>query len=103
MSKKTPVQTIKELVQYLPEKDIKFANKFIDKRDFESLSDLVKSDIYKIERDINSIPEELEDEKIVKQKVLNQLENLKSEVDSYLMLLGYTEDELYNNDDYEYI
>lgn len=103
MSKKTPVQTIKELVQYLPEKDIKFANKFIDKRDFESLSDLVKSDIYKIERDINSIPEEFEDERLVKQKVLSQLENLKSEVDSYLMLLGYTEDELYNNDDYDYI
>lgn len=103
MSKKTPVQTIKELVHYLPEKDIKFANKFIDKRDFESLSDLVKSDIYKIERDINSIPEEFEDERLAKQKVLSQLENLKSEVDSYLMLLGYTEDELYNNDDYDYI
>ncbi len=50
----TPVQKMKELVKFLPKKDIKYANTFIEVRDFESLKDLVWSDLYKIDKNLDS-------------------------------------------------
>lgn len=43
--KKSPVMLMKEKLQYLPERDIKFAEDFINNRNFEALQDLVNSDI----------------------------------------------------------
>ena len=40
----TLLQKIKENSKFLPKKDIKFADKFIEKRDFESLYELVSAD-----------------------------------------------------------
>lgn len=40
---------IKALVNCLPTKDIKLANKFIEQRKFDDLLELVISDIYKVE------------------------------------------------------
>lgn len=100
MMKKSPVQKMEELVKFLPEKDIKFANKFIKERNFEAFSDLVKSDIYKLESKIDKIEDDYSEERLSLQKTLAQLEKLKSEIDSYLILLGYSENELYGEDDY---
>lgn len=41
---------IRERVKFLPEKDIVFAHKFIANRDFESLHDIVYSDLQKMEK-----------------------------------------------------
>jgi hypothetical protein len=92
---------MKELVQFLPEKDIKYANKFIEERNFEAFAELVKSDIVKTERSIDKITDEYSEDRLELQRTLAQLEKLKSEIDSYLILLGYSENELYGEDDYD--
>lgn len=101
MRKQSPVQVMTELVQYLPEKDIKYAEKFIKERNFEAFSELVKSDIIKLERNISKIEDEESEERLILQRTLAQLEKLKSEIDSYLILLGYSENELYGDYDYD--
>lgn len=101
MRKQSPVQAMTELVQYLPEKDIKYAKKFIKERNFEAFSELVKSDIIKLERNISKIEDEESEERLILQRTLAQLEKLKSEIDSYLILLGYSENELYGDYDYD--
>lgn len=99
--KKSPVQIMNELIQYLPEKDIKYAKKFINERNFEALAELVKSDITKLDREINKISDEYSEERLQLQRTLAHLEKLKSEIDSYLILLGYSESELYWEEDYD--
>ena len=93
MSKKTPIQIMEELLCNLPEKDIKFAEKFIKERDFEALQELVISDIQKIEKKCN--PVSLEPENLEMENKLDTLCKLRNEVESYLSLLGYSNDEIY--------
>lgn len=45
------LNTIRKLVPELPEKDIPIASKYLEKRDFESLQDLVDSAIVRIKKD----------------------------------------------------
>lgn len=80
----TPVQRIKQLLFCVPEKDIPYANKFIKERDFESLRDLVKSDI--------RIFLKKKDESFEEQ--IDNLRLLKTEIDAYLLLLGLEDDEV---------
>lgn len=80
----TPVQRIKQLLFCVPEKDIPYANKFIKERDFESLRDLVKSDI--------RIFLKKKDESLEEQ--IDNLRLLKTEIDAYLLLLGLEDDEV---------
>ena len=47
----TPVKKITNLIQYLPYKDIKIAEKFLKTRQFENLKEIVDSDIYKVIKD----------------------------------------------------
>lgn len=93
---KSPVNKMKELVSNLPAKDISLAEKFIQARDFESLKELVDSAIIKIKKsqDIQVTEEQYDDIN------LTPLYELKSEVDSYLLLLGVPEDEVYEERDY---
>lgn len=93
MSKKTPIQTMEELLCNLPEKDIKFAEKFIKERNFEALQELVISDIQKIEKKCN--PTSLEPEDLKMEEALDALCKLRNEVESYLSLLGYSSEEIY--------
>ena len=93
MSKKTPIQKMEELLCNLPEKDIKFAEKFIKERDFEALQELVVSDIQKIEKKCN--PTSLEPEDLKMEEALDALCKLRNEVESYLSLLGYSSEEIY--------
>lgn len=78
---KNPVQKISELISYVPARDIPYANKFLESRDFESLRDIVKSDITILKRK--------RDESCAEQ--LEMLIQLKAEIDSYLLLLGLDE------------
>ena len=46
----TIVDEIKSLITILPEQDVKLALHFVDTRQFESLKDLVDSDVIKLEK-----------------------------------------------------
>lgn len=92
---KSPIITIKELIGFLPTKDIKFAEKFISTRDFESLKELVDSAIIRVRRSQNSASPKPEYADID----LSKLEELKVQVDAYLLLLGVPEEEVFEDED----
>lgn len=76
---------IKQLIENLPEKDINLGHKFLEKRDFDSLKELVDSAIYKVKKsrskhDINNIEKYINID-------LDELNSLKAEVDSYVAQL----------------
>lgn len=79
----TPTQRISSLLKHIPAKDIPYATKFFNERDFEALRDLVKSDILILKKKKD---ESLEDQ-------INLLRELKAEVDSYLLMIGLEDDE----------
>lgn len=80
----TPVQRIKQLLSCVPEKDIPYANKFIKERDFESLRDLIKSDIHILLKKKDATLEEQ----------IDNLRLLKTEIDAYLLLLNLEDDNM---------
>ena len=80
----TPTERIVKLVPQLPAKDIPIAERLIKGRDFCSLKELVDSAIYKVKKSQRS----LEPKEEYKNIDLEELSRLKSEVDSYLVLLG---------------
>lgn len=72
---------------YLPANDIKFAEKYLASRDFESLQLLISSALSKANR-------ELKKETPKKEYLdldLEKLETLKAEVDMYCLQLGIEE------------
>lgn len=46
----SPLKNIKKLIPYLPKEDIKFANKFLEERNYESLKELTWSSLERLER-----------------------------------------------------
>lgn len=105
MSNKGPVDRMKDLVSSLPERDIKFAEKFINTRDFESLQLLVDSALVRVKNGLNK---ENPKEEYLKAD-LEGITKLKSEVDIYCDALGIDKqsseyddfnDEEYNQDYY---
>ena len=80
----TPTERIVKLVPQLPAKDIPIAERLIKGRDFCSLKELIDSAIYKVKKSQRS----LEPKEEYKNIDLEELSRLKSEVDSYLVLLG---------------
>ena len=90
----TPIIKITNLIQYLPEKDIKFAKKFLKERQFEYLKEIVDSDIYKVLKDRKK------EESVQKYTNidLDSLYSLQSELSAYLLLLGINNEEDYDND-----
>lgn len=80
----TPTERIMKLVPQLPAKDIPIAERLIRCRDFCSLKELIDSAIYKVKKSQKS----LEPKEEYKNIDLEELSRLKSEVDSYLVLLG---------------
>lgn len=89
----TPTERITKLVPQLPAKDIPIAERLIKDREFFSLKELIDSAIYKVKKSQKS----LEPKEEYKNIDLEELSRLKSEVDSYLVLLG--EDIEPNDDD----
>lgn len=75
----TQLEKIKSLIQYLPKKDIPIANKLIENREYESLLDLVVSDMERVEKYKESNDYDDVD--------LWQLNALRYEVSYYLDLL----------------
>lgn len=74
----------KEQVHLLPEKDKKYALKFIKERNFEALYELVDSDIKKLE--------------LSGKEATDDLYSFASSIFSYLRILGITDDEEYYDD-----
>lgn len=93
MKKKTLVEKMMEMINILPEKDIIIATNLIKKRDFESLLEIVSSDIKILERKSNS--ESIDDFDMLNEERLNNMCKLKADIESYLLLLGYDIDDVY--------
>lgn len=83
---------MKELVSTLPEKDAKLVKKYLEKRDFQSVLEIVESDIYKAERAKDERLEEVPDDYIV------SLTEMKGELMTYMSYLEVPD----NSDDYDY-
>ena len=83
---------MKELVSTLPEKDAKLVKKYLEKRDFQSVLEIVESDIDKAERAKYERPEEVPDDYIV------SLTEMKGELMIYMSYLEVPD----NSDDYDY-
>lgn len=83
---------MKELVSTLPEKDAKLVKKYLEKRDFQSVLEIVESDIYKAERAKDERLEEVPDDYIV------ALTEMKGELMTYMSYLEVPD----NSDDYDY-
>lgn len=79
---------MKSLLPNIPARDIPYATKFIEERDFEALRDLVKSDIHTL---IKKNDSSLENQ-------IDNLRELKAEVDSYLLLIGLDEEDEVDTD-----
>ena len=93
-----PVDRIRVLISSLPERDIPLGHKFLDKRDFDSLKELVDSAMYKVKKSQRS-----ENPKEIYAKVsLEDLSRLKSEVDMYIVQIEPpSEEDFYSEIEYE--
>lgn len=97
MEPNTPLNRIKSLLPSLPPKDIKIGEKFISKRDFESLKLLVDSAIIRVKKGL------LKD--VIKEDYLKAdligMSKLKAEVDSYYQTLELSYND-YEDDDEDF-
>lgn len=88
------IERIKDLIAYLPSRDRELGYKYLKGRDFDSLKELIDSAIILIKRNLK-----LEHPK---EEYLNldleELRNLKSEVDNYIILLGLSDRDIFNRD-----
>lgn len=95
-----PVERMRILIKYLPKSDLVLSQRFIDCRDFESLQELVDSAIIKIRKNLRS--------STPKEEYINldvdELNQLKAEVDVYLeqLQIPYQEDNKFEDYDEEY-
>lgn len=79
----TPIKKMLELVPSLPEKDQKYALKFINNRDFESLSELVASDIVIVSRKFKKASELTEEELAALNEQMANMDLFQLTVDEY--------------------
>ncbi len=83
------ITQLRQMLAFLPEKDIELANKFLDKHDFVRLKELVDSDVIKLGRKITNeiskfVDEHGEDGDYIATELdeqFNVLRNLQMEVD----------------------
>ena len=94
----TQIETIRRLIVYLPKRDIQLGYKFLNRRDFDSLKELIDSAIYKVEKNLAS--ENPKDEYI--NLDLDMMNELQQEV--YLYAINFelpdNEDDYNNYDDF---
>lgn len=91
----TLLHNIKILIPSLPQRDIFYANKFLESRDFDSLQELVNSSIYLIKKNLKSDTPKEEYLKLD----LDKIASLKAEVDLYAIQLEIPESN--NNEEEE--
>lgn len=73
----TQIERIKSLITSLPNKDRGFAEMFLKQRNFESLWELVISDIYKVRKHPESYPEsDLSDMNVLKAELMSYMDQL---------------------------
>lgn len=85
------IARIKSLIPSLPNKDVDLGYKFLEKRDFESLNDLVSSAVYKVKKNLRTSNPKEEYVNLD----MDSLEKLKYEVqDYYSQFEPFTENEL---------
>ena len=97
-----PFKRITRLLVSLPSSDLKFGQKYLDKRDYESLQLLINSALHNIEKAWAAVTpskkqETLRNEFPMDGDKLAQLETLKGEVDEYSEFLRIA-----LGDEYEY-
>lgn len=94
----TQIETIRRLIVYLPKRDIQLGYKFLNRRDFDSLKELIDSAIYKVEKNLAS--ENPKDEYI--NLDLDMMNELQQEVYLYAINLELpdNEDDYNNYDDF---
>ena len=92
------IETIRRLIVYLPKRDIQLGYKFLNRRDFDSLKELIDSAIYKVEKNLAS--ENPKDEYI--NLDLDMMNELQQEVYLYAINLELpdNEDDYNNYDDF---
>lgn len=98
------IDEIKTLFEYLPKKDRELAIRFLDKRDFLSLKELVDSDVYKAGKKMEKhLMDNIDDaftEKYVKEEdEFNALKDLQYKVKEQAKIFDPEIDEEY---DYDY-
>lgn len=89
---KNPLKRIRELIPSLPEKDSKIAMKYLDKRDFQSILEIVESDLYKADRDNIGRFEDMPYDYVA------ALTELRGELMTYMSYLVVPD----NSDEYDY-
>ena len=94
----TQIETIRRLIVYLPKRDIQLGYKFLNRRDFDSLKELIDSAIYKVEKNLAS--ENPKDEYV--NLDLDMMNELQQEVYLYAINLELpdNEDDYNNYDDF---
>lgn len=78
---KSELQFIKDNIKHLPFKDKELAQKFIDKREFASLQELVDSALYKIDKNLKT-DNPKEEYKIID---IDAIEELAVKIDEYII------------------
>lgn len=86
------LKRIESLISFLPGKDAHLAKKFLENRNFESILELVESDLYKAEKAKTRGQKEIPDD------YTTALTELRGELLSYMSLLEVPD----NSEDYEY-
>lgn len=89
---KSPLKRVEELIPTLPGKDAQLAKKYLESRDFQSVLDIVESDIYKAEKARYGKLEEVPDD------YMSSLTELRGELLTYMSYLDVPD----NSDDYDY-
>mgnify|MGYP005937067821 CR=1 FL=1 len=85
------IERVKSLIPSLPKKDVDLGYKFLEKRDFESLNDLVSSAVYKVKKNLRTSNPKEEYVNLD----MDSLEKLQYEVqDYYSQFEPFTENEL---------
>lgn len=85
------MKRIKELTPILPEKDAKLVNRYLEKRDFQSILEILESDLYKAEKAKYDRLEEVPDDYIA------ALTEMRGELQTYMSYLEVPD----NSDDYD--
>lgn len=88
---KSPLKRIEELVQALPDKDEKLVRKYLEKRDFQSVLEIVESDLYKADITKQGDPG------IVPYDYIAALTEMRGELLTYMSYLEVPDNSEYNN------
>lgn len=89
---RNPLKRIEELTSTLPEKDAKLVKECLEKRDFQSVLEIVESDLYKAEKAKCGRLEVIPDDYIA------ALTEMRGELLTYMSYLEVPD----NSDDYDY-